>query len=146
MAASKTLRLDIASAEQEIFSGLAEMVFLTGEMGELGIIPGHTPLITKLKAGNIRALLSDNVEEIFYVNSGMLEVQPFNVTILADTIVRAKDIDEAAALQAKERAEKALHDRASEIDIARATTELAEAIAQINAVNRIKKQSKVANS
>ena len=144
--APKTLRLDIASAEQEIFSGQAEMVFLTGEMGELGIAPGHTPLITKLKAGNIRAVLSDNVEEIFYVNSGMLEVQPFIVTILADTIVRAKDIDEAAALQAKEHAEKALHDRASEIDIARATTELAEAIAQINAVNRIKKQSKVANS
>lgn len=139
MTAAKTLRLDIASAEQEIFSGQAEMVFLTGEMGELGIAPGHTPLITKLKAGNIRAQLANNVEEIFYVNSGMLEVQPYFVTILADTIVRAKDIDEAAALQAKERAEKALHDRASEIDIARATTELAEAIAQINAVNRIKK-------
>lgn len=139
MTAAKTLRLDIASAEQEIFSGQAEMVFLTGEMGELGIAPGHTPLITKLKAGNIRAQLANNVEEIFYVNSGMLEVQPYFVTILADTIVRAKDIDEAAALQAKERAEKALHDRASEIDIARATTELAEAIAQINAVNHIKK-------
>lgn len=142
MAGSKTLRLDIASAEQEIFSGLAEMVFLTGEMGELGISPGHTPLITKLKAGNIRVISPDNKEEVFYVNSGMLEVQPFIVTVLADTIVRAKDIDEAAAMQAKERAEKTLHDRASDIDIARATTELAEAIAQINAVNRIKKQSK----
>jgi len=142
MAESKTLRLDIASAEQEIFSGQAEMVFLTGELGELGISPGHTPLLTKLKAGNIRVALPGKGEEIFYVNSGMLEVQPFNVTILADTIVRAKDIDEAAAIHAKERAEKALHDRSSEIDIARATTELAEAIAQINAVNRIKKQSK----
>ena len=142
MADPKTLRLDIASAEQEIFSGEARMLFLTGEMGELGIAPGHTPLITKLKAGNIRIRLPDEKEEIFYVNSGMLEVQPFNVTILADTIVRAGDIDEAAALQAKERAEKALQDRASEIDIARATTELAEAIAQINAVNRIKKQNK----
>jgi len=139
MTASKTLRLDIASAEQEIFSGQAEMVFLTGEMGELGIAPGHTPLITKLKAGNIRTLLPGNIEEIFYVNSGMLEVQPFIVTVLADTVVRARDIDEAAALQAKERAEKTLHDRASEIDIARATVELAEAIAQVNAVNRIKK-------
>src|SRR6185437_7230821 len=116
------------------------MIFLTGEMGELGIAPGHTPLITKLKTGSIRILLSDNVEEIFYVNTGMLEVQPYIVTILADTVVRAKDIDEAAALQAKERAEKALQDRASEIDIAKATTELAEAIAQINAVSRIKKQ------
>jgi F-type H+-transporting ATPase subunit epsilon len=142
MASPKTLRLDIASAEQEIFSGVAEMVFLAGEMGELGIVPGHTPLITKLKAGNIRAILPDNKEEIFYVNSGMLEVQPFIVTVLADTVVRAKDIDEAAAVQAKERAEKALLDRASDIDIAKATTELAEAIAQINAANRIKKQKK----
>lgn len=141
MADPKTLRLEVVSAEQEIFSDQVEMVFLTGEMGELGIAPGHTPLITKLKPGNIRALLSANKEEVFYVNSGMLEVQPFNVTILADTIVRAKDIDEAAALHAKERAEKALHDRASDIDIARATKELAEAIAQIDAVNRIKKQA-----
>jgi len=140
MSESKTLRLDIASAEQAIFSGEVKMVFLTGEIGELGIAPGHTPLITKLKPGNIRILLPNNVEEIFYVNSGMLEVQPFIVTVLADTVVRAKDIDEAAALRAKEHAEKALHDRSSEIDLARATTELAEAIAQINAVNRIKKQ------
>ena len=140
MSDTKTLRLDIASAEQEIFSGDAKMVYLTGEMGELGIAPGHTPLITKLKAGNIRIQLPSNIEEIFYVNSGMLEVQPYIVTVLADTVVRAKDIDEASAVQAKERAEKALHDRASEIDIAKATTELAEAIAQINAVNRIKKQ------
>ncbi len=142
MTASRTLRLEIVSAEQEIFSGNVSMVFLAGEMGELGIAPGHTPLITKLKAGNIRATLPDNAEEIFYVNSGMLEVQPYIVTVLADTVVRAKDIDEAAALQAKEHAEKALQDRASEIDIARATTELAEAIAQINTVNRIKKQKK----
>ena len=136
---AKTLRLDIVSAEQEIFSGQVEMAFLTGELGELGIAPGHTPLLTRLKAGNIRLRLSENVEEVFYINSGMLEVQPFNVTVLADTIVRASDIDEAAAVHAKERAEKALHDRASEIDIAKATTELAEAIAQINAVNKIKK-------
>ena len=140
MTDAKTLRLDIVSAEREMFSGEAQMIFLTGEMGELGIAPGHTPLITKLKTGNIRILLSGDVEEVFYINTGMLEVQPYIVTILADTVTRAKDIDEAAALQAKERAEKALHDRASEIDIARATTELAEAIAQINAVNRLKKK------
>lgn len=138
----KTLRLDIVSAEQEIFSGQAEMVILAGELGELGIAPGHAPLITALKAGNIRVFLSGGLEDVFYINSGMLEVQPFNVTILADTIVRAKDIDEAAALRAREHAEKVLHDRSSEIDIAKATTELAEAIAQINAVNRIKKQKK----
>ncbi|HSW94367.1 MAG TPA: F0F1 ATP synthase subunit epsilon [Gammaproteobacteria bacterium] len=136
----KTLRLDIVSAEQEIFSGQAEMVILSGELGELGIAPGHAPLITALKAGNIRVFLPHDIEDVFYINSGMLEVQPYNVTILADTVVRAKDIDEAAALHAREQAEKVLHDRSSEIDIARATTELAEAIAQINAVNRIKKQ------
>lgn len=142
MTSQHTLRLDIVSAEREMFSGEAHMIFLTGEMGELGIAPGHTPLITKLKTGNIRILLAGDVEEIFYVNTGMLEVQPYIVTILADTVVRAKDIDEAAALQAKERAEKALQDRSSEIDFARATTELAEAIAQINAVNRMKKHVK----
>ena len=139
---AKTLRLEIASAEQEMFSGHAEMVFLTGEMGELGVAPGHTPLLTKLKPGNIRIVLPGGAENIFYANTGMLEVQPTVVTILADTVVRADDIDEAAAIQAKEHAEKALHDRASEIDIAKATTELAEAIAQINAVNRIKKHTK----
>jgi F-type H+-transporting ATPase subunit epsilon len=139
MTSPNTLHLDIVSAEQEMFSGKAQMIFLTGELGELGIAPGHTPLITKLKTGNIRILLPDNAEEIFYVNTGMLEVQPDVVTILADTVVRAKDIDEAAAVQAKERAEKALQDRASEIDIAKATAELKEAIARINAVNQMKK-------
>lgn len=142
VSAPKTVRLDIASAEREIFSGQAQMIFLTGEVGELGIAPGHTPLLTKLKAGNIRIVLPDDKEEVFFVNSGMLEVQPHMVTVLADTVMRAKDIDEAVALAVKERAEKALQDRASDIDIARATTELAEAIAQINAVNRIKKQNK----
>ncbi len=139
MTSPNTLQLDIVSAEQEMFSGQAQMIFLTGEMGELGIAPGHTPLITKLKTGNIRILLPDNAEEIFFVNTGMLEVQPNVVTILADTVIRAKDIDEAAALQVKEQAEKALHDRASEIDIAKATAELKEAIARINAVNQMKK-------
>src|SRR5688572_7879938 len=96
-----TMRLEIVSAEQAIFSGEVAMVFATGGMGELGISPGHTPLITSLKPGDIRALLPNQEEEIFYVRGGMLEVQPFVVTVLADTIVRAKDIDESIALEAK---------------------------------------------
>ncbi len=139
---SVTLRLDIASAEEEIFSGQAQMVFATGELGELGIAPGHAPLITSLKPGNIRAILPDQTEEVFYVSSGMLEVQPYVVTILADTVTRAGDIDEAAAIAAKERAEKLLQDKSTEIDLAKATSELAEALAQIRAIRRLKKQGK----
>lgn len=137
-----TLRLDIVSAERLIFSGEAEMIFATGMLGELGISPGHTPLLTALKAGNVRALLPDKKEEIFYVSSGMLEVQPYVVTVLADTALRATDIDESAALLVKERAEKILSEKSSEMDIARATSELAEAAAQIQAVRKLKKQLK----
>ncbi|EKD55177.1 MAG: F0F1 ATP synthase subunit epsilon [uncultured bacterium] len=138
-----TLRLDIASAEEEMFRGDVEMVFVTGELGELGIAPGHSPLLTSLKAGNVRALLPDNREEIFYVKSGMLEVQPFIVTVLADTVLRASDIDELAAVEAKERAEKRLVDsQISEFDFAKATAELAEAIAQIQTIRRLKKRAK----
>lgn len=137
-----TLRLDIVSAEQAIFSGEVEMVFATGEMGELGIAPGHTPLITSLKAGNIRALLPSKEEEVFYVKGGLLEVQPFVVTVLADTVMRARDIDEASALLAKEHAEKILSEKISEVDFAKASAELAEAIAQIQAVQKLKKRLK----
>src|SRR5579872_1874164 len=139
---SPTLRLDIVSAEKEIFSGEAEMVFLMGELGELGIAPGHAPLLTSLKPGNIKALLPNQTEEIFYVSSGMLEVQPFIVTVLADTALRANDIDEAAALAAKDRAEKAITDKMSEIDLVQASAELAEAIAQIRAVQQLKKRAR----
>lgn len=137
-----TLRLDIVSAEQQIFSGVAEMVFVTGEMGELGIAPGHTPLLTSLKPGNIEATLPGGKQEVFYISSGMLEVQPYIVTVLADTAMRAHDIDEAAALEAKERAEHALLDKVSEVDYAKATSELAQAIAQIRAIQRLRKQAK----
>lgn len=137
-----TLRLDIVSAEKEIFSGQSSMVFVTGEMGELGIAPGHAPLITSLKPGNVRALLEDGEEDLFYFNGGMLEVQPFVVTILADTAVRARDIDEAAAIEAKERAEKMLANKLTEMDFAKATAELAEAIAQIRAVQKLRKMLK----
>jgi F-type H+-transporting ATPase subunit epsilon len=140
--ASVTLRLDIVSAEKAIFSGHAQMVFVTGEMGELGIAPGHTPLLTSLKPGNVRAALADGEEEIFYISSGMLEVQPYVVTVLADTVLRAHDIDEAAALEAKARAEKILEEKATEVDFAKASAELAEAIAQIRAIQRLKKRLK----
>lgn len=135
-----TLRLDIVSAEKSIFSGEVAMVFATGDLGELGIAPGHTPLVTSLRPGNIRAVLTNQEEEVFYVKGGMLEVQPYIVTVLADTIVRARDIDEAAALEAKAKAEQALTERVTEVDFARASSELAEAIAQIQAVQKLKKR------
>jgi F-type H+-transporting ATPase subunit epsilon len=137
-----TMRLEIVSAEEAIFSGEVEMIFATGEMGELGIAPGHAPLITSLKPGNIRTILPNKEEEIFYVKGGMLEVQPYVVTVLADTVVRAHDIDEASALLAKEHAEKMLSEKISEIDFAKASAELAEAIAQIRAVQKLKKRLK----
>ena len=139
---SPTLRIDIVSAEKAIFSGETEMVFVTGELGELGIAPGHAPLLTSLKPGNIRLLLPDKTEEVFYVSSGMLEVQPFIVTVLADTALRAHDIDEAAAQAVKEHAEKQLAGHAADVDVARATVELAEAIAQIRAIQALKKRVK----
>jgi len=138
-----TLRLDIVSAEREIFSQEAEMVFVTGEIGELGIAPGHTQLLTSLKPGNVRVLLPNKQEEIFYISGGMLEVQPFIVTVLADTALRAHDIDEAAALAAKTEAEKILKGKASNIDFAKATAELAEALAQIRTVQKLKQKGKM---
>lgn len=138
MTQAVTLRLDIVSAEQAIFSGEAEMIFATGAMGELGIAPGHAPLLTRLKPGNIRAVLPNKEEEIFYVSGGMLEVQPYIVTVLADTVVRADHIDEAAAIAAKEQAEKTLSDKGSQVDFARASAELAEAVAQIQAARKLK--------
>src|SRR5579872_1176519 len=137
-----TFRLDIVSAEKQIFSGEAESVFVTGEMGELGIAPGHSQLLTTLRPGYVRAILPSKEEEIFYISGGMLEVQPYVVSVLADVAMRADDIDEAAALAAKEQAEKALAGKASAIDIARATVELAEAVAQIRAIQHIKKRIK----
>ena len=136
-----TLRLDIVSAEKAIFSGEVEMVYATGALGELGIAPGHAPLLTSLKAGNIRALLANKSEEVFYVSSGMLEVQPFIVTVLADTALRANDIDEAAAIAAKEKAEHDLLNKSADIDYARATAELAEALARLRAIKALKRES-----
>ena len=137
-----TVHLDIASAEEQLFSGLVEMVIATGEMGELGIAPQHAPLLTSLKPGPVRVIKQGGEEEIFYVSGGMLEVQPLLVTILADTAVRADDIDEAAAAEAKERAEKALRDQASEIEFAKAAAELAEAAAQLRTIQALRKKLK----
>ena len=137
---SAVMRLDIVSAEKQIFSGDAEMVFVTGELGELGIAPGHSQLLTNLRPGFVRAVLPNKDEEVFYISGGMLEVQPYIVSVLADTAMRADDIDEASAVAAKEHAEKALAGKKTAIDIAKASVELAEIAAQIRAVQHLKKK------
>ncbi len=135
-----TIHVDVVSAEELIFSGLAEFVALPGETGELGILPGHVPLLTRIKPGAVRVKLPDqDVEELFFVAGGMLEVQPNMVTVLADTAIRGKDLDEAKAIEAKRRAEEAMVNRSSELDYARAQAELAEAIAQIAAIQKLRK-------
>lgn len=136
-----TVHLDIVSAESEIFSGRVEMVFAPAIMGEVGITPRHTPLITRLKPGEVRAKMPDGEEQSFYVSGGILEVQPHVVTVLSDTALRAQDVDEAAALAAKELAEKSLADRKSDIDYARAKAELAQAAAQLQTIQRLRKKA-----
>jgi len=135
-----TMHVDVVSAEEEIFSGPAKMLFAPGVMGDLGILPRHAPLLTRIKPGEVRIVTPDDEEQFYYVSGGMLEIQPEAVTVLADTALRAKDIDEAAALEAKERAEKALADRSGEIDYATTEAELAEALAQLQAIQRLKKK------
>ncbi len=133
-----TIHVDIVSAEAEIFSGTANMVFAPAEMGEVGIAPRHTPLLTRLKAGEVRVQMEDQEEQFFYVSGGMLEIQPHMVTVLADTAMRAADLDEAAAQSVKARAEKAMADRESDFDYARAQAELAEAVAQLRTIQHIR--------
>jgi F-type H+-transporting ATPase subunit epsilon len=137
-----TLHVDIVSAEAEIFSGTASMVFAPAEMGEVGIAPRHAPLVTRLKPGEVRVQIEGGEEQFFYVSGGMLEIQPHVVTVLADTALRAKDLDEAAALRVKERAEKEMEDKTSDFDYARAQAELAEATAQLHAIRRLREKSK----
>lgn len=134
-----TLHVDIVSAEAAIFSGTATMVFAPAEMGEVGIAPRHTPLLTRLKAGEVRVQDDHGEEHTFFVNGGMLEVQPHVVTVLSDSAMRAKDLDEAAALQAKQEAEKTLADNKADIDYAKAQAELAEAVAQLRTIQKLKK-------
>jgi len=139
---SKTIQCDIVSAHEEIFSGDAAMVFATGTVGELGISPRHAPLITRLKPGPVRVQLPDGEEAFFFVGGGILEVQPHIITILADTAVRADDLDEAAAVRAKEEAERELADRTGEMEVAEAQAKLADAIAQLQALERLRKKIK----
>jgi F-type H+-transporting ATPase subunit epsilon len=134
-----TIHVDIVSAEGEIFSGEAAMVFAPAVMGEMGIAPRHAPLLTTLKPGEVRVQLPSGEEQLFFVGGGALEIQPHVVTVLADTALRAKDIDEAAALQAKQRAEEALKDRGSQIELAEAQAELARAVAQLKALEKLRK-------
>ena len=135
-----SIHVDIVSAEGEIYSGSAEMVFAPAEMGEVGIAPRHAPLITKLNQGEVRVKVSEEEQYPFYISGGLLEVQPHIVTILADTAIRAKDIDEAAALEAKAKAEEALKDKSGKIDYATAQARLAEAMMQLRTLDRLRKR------
>jgi F-type H+-transporting ATPase subunit epsilon len=135
--ASTNIHVDIVSAEREIFSGEADMVFAPAEMGELGIAPRHAPLLTRMKPGVVR-VQHGGEEQVFYVSGGILEIQPHVVTVLSDTAQRAADIDEAAAQDAKRKAEEALANQSSEMDVVRAQTELLEAVARLKALQHIR--------
>lgn len=139
---TSTIRCDIVSAEKDIFSGLVKMVVVTGEMGELGIAPQHAPLITRIKPGFVRITLENGEHMEFYVSGGILEVQPQLVSVLADTAARAADLDEAKAVLAKEEAERMLANRSEAMEIAEAQTKLAEAMAQLQALERLRKNLK----
>lgn len=133
------VHVDVVSAEEGIFSGEADHVVLPGESGELGIWPRHTPLLTRIKPGTVRIKVPDGDYEMIYVSGGMLEVQPTVVTVLADTAIRGHDLDEAKALEAKRAAEEALGNRQAGMDYARAEAELAEAIAQLRTIEKLRK-------
>jgi F-type H+-transporting ATPase subunit epsilon len=133
-----SIHVDIVSAEGEIFSGEAEMVFAPGQLGEIGIAPRHAPLLTDLKPGEVRVQTSEGKEQFFYVSGGVLEIQPQLVTVLADSALRAEDLDEAAALEARERAREALEGRHGEIDLEQAQRDLVEAEARYRAAEKLK--------
>ncbi|MDP9088554.1 MAG: F0F1 ATP synthase subunit epsilon [Pseudomonadota bacterium] len=137
---ANTIHVDIVSAEGQIFSGEANQVFVPGSQGELGIYPRHAPLLTTLKPGDVRVHVNGQEEQVFYVGGGALEVQPHQVTVLADTAARARDLDEAAALAAKQRAEEAVRSRGDKVDVAAAQAELLRAVAQLRAIDRMRKK------
>lgn len=138
---AKTIHVDIVSAEESIFSGEAEMIIAPGEGGELGILPEHAPLLTRIRPGTVRVRPgSDSAEEVIYVSGGMMEVQPDRVTVLADTSVRAHDLDEAKALEAERLAKEALANRTGAMDLAKAQAELAEAAAQLAAIRKLRQR------
>ena len=136
-----TVQCNIVSAEREIFSGLVEMVIATGTLGELGINYGHAPLLTSLKPGPIRVIKQDGAEDVFYVSGGFLEVQPYHITVMADTALRAADVDEAAAVKAQELAQQELTNKSGEFDYSRAAIQLAEASAQLRTLQAIRKKA-----
>ena len=135
-----TIHVDIVSAEREIYAGEAAMVFAPAELGEVGIAPGHAPLITRMGPGEVRVKDSEGNESAFYVSGGMLEIQPSMVTVLSDTAQRAEDLDEAAILKAQEEAENAFHEKTDAIDYAKARAALAEAAAQLQTLQRLRKR------
>lgn len=138
---ANTIHVDVVSAEEQIFSGEAEFVVLPGEAGELGIYPRHTPLITRIKPGTVRIKVAGQAaEELVFVAGGILEVQPGVVTVLADTAIRGRDLDEAKALEAKRLAEEAMQNKTSNLEIAKAQSELAEAMAQIQAIEKFRRK------
>jgi F-type H+-transporting ATPase subunit epsilon len=139
MAETHTIHVDIVSAEGELYSGEAAVLFAPASEGEIGILPHHAPLLTLLKPGEVRVQSPDGTEHVFYVGGGAMEIQPSKVTVLADTALRAKDIDEAAALAAKQRAEDALKDRSGRISLAEAQAELARAVAQLRVLQRLRR-------
>jgi F-type H+-transporting ATPase subunit epsilon len=134
-----TMHCDIVSAEKQIFSGRVEMVVATGTLGDLGVVPGHAPLLTELIPGPVRCVLDGGQEEIYYVSGGFLEVQSGDVTVLADTALRAADVDEAAAQQAIEDVQKAIANKDAEFEYSRAAVQLAEAVAQLRALKQLRK-------
>ena len=134
-----TMRVEVVSAEREIFSGEASMLIATAEAGDVGIYPQHTPMLTRLKAGDVRLQIEGGEEEVIYISGGILEVTPKVVTVLSDTAMRADDIDEAQALKAKEQAEQALKDTKADMNYAKAKAELAQAAAQLQALKKLKK-------
>lgn len=135
-----TIHVDVVSAEQLLFSGAAEFVIVPGERGELGVYPRHTPLVTRLKPGSVRVKLADQAEEeLIYVNGGLVEIQPDVVTIMSDSGIRGKDLDEAKAQEAKRAAEEAMRNKTGAMEIAQAQAELAEAVAQLAAIQKLRK-------
>ncbi|RVU31770.1 MULTISPECIES: F0F1 ATP synthase subunit epsilon [Neptunomonas] len=135
-----TVHCDIVSAQEEIFSGLIEFVSVTGSLGDLGVYPGHAPLLTELKPGPVELRKQGGEQDIFYVSGGFLEVQPNKVTVLADSALHAADLDEAAALEAQKQAQQAIGEKQSELDYGRAASQLAEAAAQLRTVQEIRKK------
>jgi F-type H+-transporting ATPase subunit epsilon len=137
---AKQLQVDIVSAEEQIYSGTADMVIAPGEGGELGILPEHAPLLTRIKPGTVRIQQGGQDTEVIYVSGGMMEVQPDRVTVLADTSIRAHDLDEAKALEAERQAKEALANRTGALEVAKAQAELAEAAAQLQAIRKLRQR------